>query len=191
MIELVGSYPSFVAKYEFLNHLKLYLKDTYFEKNYWFFTVFWILGSALFYGFYFRENIKNLIYKKFVKYSVISFAITIIVYHLFNWELFFTGRSGILDVFGVMVILLAICLYLVEILLSDNILKIHKSINFYIAATLILWYLIVTPLSFYNTYFSSADWNFVILKYQIFLFANVSMYLTFTFALIYCKPTHD
>lgn len=191
IIDLIGSYPRYAANYEFLNDLKLFLEDTYFRKNYWFYAIFWIFGSALFYGLYFREIIDNRTYKTIIKYAVIVFTLSYIGYYIFNWEMLFKERNGLLNVFGTMVILLAVCLYLVELLLSDNILKINTSLNFYLAATLILWYLIVTPLSFYNEYFSSADWNFVILKYQIFLLANVCMYLTFTFALIYCKPAHD
>lgn len=191
IIELLGSYPGYVKKYDFLNDIEAVLKDSYFEKNHWFFAIFWITGSALFYGLYFMEIIKNQLYKSIIKYAVISFILASIAYYVYNWELFFKGRGSFMDVFGVVVILVSVFLYFIEILKSDVILKFYQSINFYIAATLILWYLIVTPLSFYNKYFTSADWNFVILKYQIHLFANVFMYLTFTFALIYCRPTHD
>jgi len=190
-IELIGSYPILVRKYDCLNDIEIFLKEIHLDRNYWFFTIFWIVGSALFYGLYFRALIKKKTFKRVVKYAIILFLTTSVIYYIINWKLFFAGRNGIIDVLGVMTILLAIGLYLIEMLLSDRILRFKKSINFYISGILIIWYLIVTPLSFYNVYFSSADWNFVILKYQIFLFANVFMYLTFTFALIYCKPKYD
>lgn len=78
--------------------------------------------------------------------------------------------------------------YLLELLASEDILKFHKSINFYIAITVLLWYVITTPVSFYGVYFSGDDWNFIFLRWQIYFFANVFMYLTFTFALIWCNP---
>jgi hypothetical protein len=43
-------------------------------------------------------------------------------------------------------------------------------------------------LVFYDIYNTNGDWNFIFLKWQIYLSANVFMYLTFTFALIFCKP---
>ncbi|MGJ8593573.1 MAG: hypothetical protein ACSHXF_13560 [Aquaticitalea sp.] len=191
IIELVGSYPRYMANNESFSEIHLFLKNSHFENNFWFYTIFWIFGSGVFYALYFRSLIKSYNYKKTIKYMVISFVSMGMLYYFFNWQSLFSGRAGFIDVFGVIVILSAVSLYLVEILLSNQILKINKSLNFYVATTLILWYLMVTPLTFYSKYFSTADWNFVILKYQIFLMANVFMYLTFTFALIYCSPDHD
>lgn len=188
IIEMVGSYPSYVVKYEFLDEARLWLKDSRFKTNNWFFTIFWIIGGTMFYGMYFRKILRNPFYKNVLRYALFTFGVFCIVYISLYWDLFFKGRTISIDVFGVIVIMLAVILYLVEILKSDEILRFYKSIHFYIAITLILWYIIVTPLSFYHMYFSKADWNFVILKYQIYLFANLCMYLTFTFALIYCKP---
>ncbi|MEZ4792157.1 MAG: hypothetical protein R2783_01375 [Gelidibacter sp.] len=188
IIELVGSYPGYVAKYGFLKEAKAFLKGTKFERNYWFFTIFWIIGSALFYGLYFREILKSKFFKKILKYLILLFLVFSIGYIALYWSLFFTGRTILIDIFGVIIIMLGIIFYLVEILRSDKILRFYKSIDFYIAAILIIWYIIVTPLSFYSIYFTKADWSFVMLKYQIHLLANICMYLSFAFALLWCNP---
>ena len=75
-----------------------------------------------------------------------------------------------------------------EILLSDTILVFYKSINFYISVAILIWWLIITPIVFFEKYNTTSDWDYVFLKWQIKLFANICMYLTFTFALIFCKP---
>ncbi|MEZ4802796.1 MAG: hypothetical protein R2797_08475 [Gelidibacter sp.] len=191
ILELVGSYPRYVIAFEFLKDAKEYLKGTKFQNNYWFFTIFWSIGSALFYTFYFRMNIKSNVFKTILNYGIILFLAGTTIHLAINGNLFFSVRPIFINVSGVSIILLAIIFYLLEILKSDKVLKFHKSINFYIAATVLLWLMITTPLTFYNNYFSSADWNFVFLKWQIFLFANVFMYLTFTFALLWCNPHND
>lgn len=188
LMELIAAYPRYVYKYEFLKEAEVFLKGTRFEKNYWFYTFFWIIASTLFYGFYFRELIDNQKFKKLLKYMLIGFCIFCIIYLALNWDVLFKGRTIPIDVFGIVTIMLAIILYLVEILNSNKVLVFYKSIDFYIAITLILWYIIVTPLAFYNMYFIKEDWSFILLKWQIMLFANIAMYLTFTLALIFCKP---
>jgi hypothetical protein len=190
-MELVGGYPGFIERNEFLQELKTFLKGSKFERNYWFFTLFWIMGGTLFYALYFRAHLNNKWFRSIIGYGIGLFLLFSIGYLLMNPDIFFKGRTVPIDVLGVIIIMLAVMFYLVEMLRSDSITTFYKSINFYIAATLIIWYLTVTPLSFYNMYFSKADWSFVILKYQIHLFANICMYLTFTFALLCCKPKND
>ena len=90
--------------------------------------------------------------------------------------------------FGALIILLCTIFYFIEILQSEKILIFYKSLNFYISAAIFIWWLIVTPIVFYDIYMSNSDWNFIFLRWQIYLFANIIMYLTFTFALIWYKP---
>ncbi len=191
IIEHIAGYPRYLVNYDSLKEAKAYLKGTMFERNYWFYSLFWNIGSGLFYTWYFRKTIKNPTFKTILKFGLLLFIISSIVYLMTNWEWFFKELAVYIHVTGAILILFSVCLYFIEILKSHVILRFHSSLNFYIAAVLIIWYLITTPLSFYNMYFSTADWNFIFLKWQIFLFANIFMYLTFTFALIYCKPTYD
>ena len=79
----------------------------------------------------------------------------------------------------------------VKIINSQEILFFYKSINFYIAAVILIWWIITTPLMFYNMYFTSSDWTFVLLKREIILLANIFMYSSFTIALLWCKPQND
>ena len=67
----------------------------------------------------------------------------------------------------------------------------YKSINFYISIIIFIWWLIVTPLVFFESYNNTSDWSFVFLKWKIKLLSNVFMYLTFTFALIFCGPEQE
>ena len=115
-------------------------------------------------------------------------AITTIVQ---NFNDFFVKSFTIIDITSSLVIITAVFLYLIQWLQSDKILTFYKSINFYISATLFIWYLITTPIIFYDIYFSREDWAYVILKSSIMLFSIIFMYSTFTIALIFCKPQNN
>ena len=142
----------------------------------------------LFYSFLFRKIISKEISNKVIKYSTFVFLLFSICSIALNYNSFFNESLRIINVFGTIIILMSVILYFIEMLKSESVLNFYKSLYFYIGAVIFIWWLIITPIVFYEIYFSTSDWNFVFLKWQIFLFANVFMYLTFTFALIYCKP---
>ena len=188
IIELLGYYPRFSKNYESLNWIQNLTKGTLFERNFLWYTMFWKIGSALFISFYFRLFSENVLYKNIIKYITYIFIITTIVYFAFNYEAYYNSELKLIRFFGVFIIILTIILYFVEILTSDKIVAFYKSANFYIAAVFFIWFLIKTPLAFYQIYYSTADWNFVFLRREIALFSNMFMYLTFIFALLWCKP---
>ena len=119
------------------------------------------------------------------------FVLFSIVYISLNIDDFFNSSLPIIGILGAIIIFLCAVFYFLEILLSDSILLFYKSINFYISAAIFMWWLIVTPLVFFENYNTTSDWDFVFLKWQIKLFANIFMYLTFTFGLIWCRPQKD
>ncbi len=191
IVELIGAYPRYFATYDFLNEFKIALKGTLFERNFWWYTIFWVIASPLFYTFYYIKILKTKLYIKIIKFSGILFFVSSIIYFTTNWTILFIKSPPFLIILGVVIIFLCVILYFIEVLQDDRILVFYKSINFYISATIFIWWLVITPLTFYNIYYSTADWNFIILKWQIYLFANFFMYSTFTIALIWCKPQND
>lgn len=191
ILELIGGYTNYLNDYEYLHPLRDKLKGTFLEKNNWYYTLFWIIGSALFYSFYYRKVLITSLYKNILKYITSIYLVTSIIFIVLNWEEFCTTKIVFIDISGGIVILLAVVFYCIEMLKSDKILNFYRTLNFYISSTILIWWLIIMPLAFYNIYYSTADWNFVFLKKHIYLFANVFMYLIFSFALIYCKPENE
>ncbi len=182
--DFIGSYKYQVHEGGFL----YFLENTIFEKNHWWYTSCWNVGAILFFGFYYIKIINTQQFRSIVKISVYTFLIFSVCYIIVNWSAFFRMFFPIISILGAIVIFLCSVLYFIEVLLSDKILTFYKSINFYISFAIFIWWLIITPLVFYDLYHSSGDWNFIFLKWEIYLFANIFMYSTFTFALIYCKP---
>jgi hypothetical protein len=191
IMELIGAYPTFVEKYESLSEAKEFLKGTKFEENNWFYTIFWTIASAVFYSFYLGQFIESDYSIKVIKYITSIFIISSLVYILLNWNSFFVSSFYFVDIFSASVILLSVVLYFIEVLKSQKVLIFYKSINFYIAAVLLIFFLIKTPLLFYDVYFSRSDMDYLRLNATISILCIAFMYVTFSFALIWCKPQNN
>ncbi|KJD34803.1 membrane protein [Tamlana nanhaiensis] len=165
-----------------------FLEDTKFVYNYWWSTLFWKIGAVIFFVFYYVEVLNSTLFKKVLKFSGITFLCFSLIYIVLNWEEYFVRSFPVISVLGALIIFMCTIFYFIEVLSSNSILTFYKSLNFYVSTAIFIWWLIITPLVFYDLYHFNGDWNFIFLKWQIYLFANLCMYFTFTFALIYCKP---
>lgn len=187
ILELLGNYPK-ALKYIDGAYL---IKDTLIETNYWWFNLFGRIGFSLFLSIIFYNILTIKIYKKIIKHTVSILISIAFLYSFLNFQTIFKTSDIVLTFISLSLILTCLVLYFLEMLQSYKVLNFYNELYFYISSAFLIWYLITTPLIFYQIYFSTADWSFIFLKWQIFLFANVFMYLTFTFALIYCKPEKE
>ena len=189
LVDFLGNYPNMLRKLN-LFHI---VKDTLIWENYWWFTLFWKTGAILFYSFYFEKILKTPKYILMLKIARNAFLYFSIIYIIFNWKYFFNYTFPLLTTIGSCLTFMCVVFYFIEILNSERILMFYKSINFYFAATIFIWWLVITPLEYYNVYyyFNTDDLSFVYFKWSVYLFANIFMYLTFTFALLWCNPKID
>lgn len=182
--DFFGSYAEYVKEDSFLS----FLKGTIIETNHWWITSTWFIGSILFFSYFYQKTLKTKLYKHILKYGAFVFLIISIIQIVTDLESFFNHFFPLISILGAVIILLCTIFYFIEVLRSENILMFYRYINFYISLAIFIWWLIITPLVFYDIYNSQADWTFVILKWQIYLFANIFMYTTFTIGLIVSKP---
>lgn len=85
-------------------------------------------------------------------------------------------------------VLTCVILYFLELLYSDKILLSFNTLEFYVSAVILVWWLTTMPLEFYKGYFNTNDKNYVELRQGIITFANYLMNLCFSAALIISKP---
>lgn len=188
--ELLASYTRFVRDNGFLS----FLEGTLIEKNHWWATLYWQMGAIVFFSYYYQKILRGLLFKKIIKIVTCVFLIFSTTYIIFNWQDFFIRFFPSITIFGAIIIFLCTMFYFFELLQSDNILTFYKSVNFYISATIFIWWLIITPIVFfdkYQTYILNVyefDREYVVLRGYVYLVSNILMYSTFTFALIYCRP---
>lgn len=183
-VEVIGYLLSYFRNSEAL----LFLKNNGFGKFNWWYTIFWSIGSIMFYVFYYSRISKIGMFKLLYDIIGIVFLVSSIAYIGFNFEAFLSTFPFYFQVAGAFVTVTCVAIYFIELLLSEKLLKFYKSFNFYLSLTILVWWIIITPLVFFDEYNTVNDWNYVNLKRQIFLFANIFMYLTFTFNLLWCKP---
>lgn len=176
------------VKHIFNNGFLSFLEGSVFVKNFWLYTIYWKIGAPIFFAFFYFKILSENLFKIILKYASYGFLFFSLAYVVFNWNDYFIRFFPIISILGALIIFLCTVFYFIEVLQSEKILTFYKSLNFYISAAIFIWWLIITPLVFYDIYNSNSDWNFIFLKWQIYLFANIVMYLTFTFALIWCKP---
>ena len=88
-------------------------------------------------------------------------------------------------------VILSSLFYLVERLSTNKIDEFHRSINFYIGITVLMWWLITTPIMFYDIYLRHGDERIRNIKDDIFLVANFVMYLSFALSLVICRPQEE
>ncbi|WP_299130941.1 hypothetical protein [uncultured Winogradskyella sp.] len=182
-VDLLGRYPRYLKT---LNLFYL-IEDTKIQFNYWWYVVFWFGGLTTFITFLNYRIIENVLYKKVLKILYVLYVTQIFLYSIFNFEALFDPTERFFKITSIWMILVSVFLYLYQILQSYKIIEFYKSIYFYINISILLWTIITGPMMFYEIYFSTADWNFVILKWQIYLLVNFSFYLTLILAIIFCK----
>ena len=137
--------------------------------------------------FYYSKILKNKTYQTTVIIiGSVNFIIAVI-YIVFNIDAFFIKFLPLLNVLACISILVGTIFYFIELLQSNKILNFYIFLDFYISIALFFWWIVTTPVIFYGVYNSFEDLDFVLLKWQIFLFSNVLMYLIFAFGLLISK----
>ena len=104
LADLFGEYSHFV--YE--GGLFDFLKGTTIEENNWWYTLFWDIGSILFFTFYFQKILFKENYILTVKIARNIFLYFSLIYIIFNWEVFFYRSFPILYIAGAIIIFLCI-----------------------------------------------------------------------------------
>lgn len=187
VIVTIGKYSHLVRNNGFLS----FLEGTLLEKNYWWYTIFWDIGGAIFFGWYFYKILNSKQSKQFLKFSIIIFLIISILEITFTFPKFFNTSLQLVNIASLVIILQCVFYYFLEILQSDKVLYFYKSLGFYICCSILILWLIQTPLVFFEHYFRTDDMEYVYLRKRINLIAISFMYITYTVGLIVSNPDYD
>ncbi|WP_374958015.1 hypothetical protein [Gilvibacter sp.] len=168
-----------------------FVKGTPFEKNFWVHNIQLIITFG-FFANYFRSSLKPGLLASIIKLVIIVFMIGALVNLLLS-GVYFNGISKFTYIIGSILLLIAILVYYFELLRSDNILRFSQSLTFYISVGLLIYYLTMTPLFIYGSYYYTGESSDTFNKFYIYTLAiaNVVMYGTFTLGFILCKPNQN
>lgn len=200
LLENIGAYVRYVRPGKFLH----FLQHTLIEKNYWLFTLFWEIGAIVFFTYYYSKILNHTLFKKALHYIGIAYLGFSIIFIIFNWKAFFNKFFPTLNILGALIVFICCAFYFIELMQSERILYFYKILSFYITVVIFIWWLVITPLTFYDLFYDKfdlskpfrhpeffGDINYVLLRRRIYLFSNIFMYSTYTFALLWCKPEND
>ena len=187
IVELVGFYSSCYKYFSFLEPVY----NSVFRQNYWWYTLSFDVMAIVLFSMLFQKVIINKVYINILKYGTYCFVLFSLVYLIYNRDVFFFQFFPVIQILGAFIILSCSVFYFIELLLSENILRFYKSVYFYIAIAIFIWWIVVTPLTFYDVYMVNSDWNYIILKWQIYLSLNFFMYVLFSVGLFVSKPVID
>ncbi|SRX75971.1 hypothetical protein AEQU3_02969 [Aequorivita antarctica] len=167
-----------------------FLKGTRLEMNYWWGNMYSII-SYLFYINYFKWYLSA---KRSISIlnsvSVIVFVVSIL--EIIFSEGFFIRFMPISNVIGTLFVFLSISFYYLELLKSDQILQVQKTLPFYISVGALLFHLCTTPIFIYSIYFSnSVDPSFVSLYKLIIFSANYLLYSIYIAGFLICLRKKD
>ncbi|GAA4237752.1 hypothetical protein GCM10022291_25580 [Postechiella marina] len=152
------------------------------------YNLFWFFGSTLFLLVFYYKLVQSKLYKQLLLGLMLVFVIIFAGYTVFNFQGFLKSHPLFYSMLCAGVILLSVSLYFIDFIKRDAIIKAFSTFSFYISIVFLVWWIIIAPTLIFNPYNTENDWDFVNLKRRIFLFSNMFMYLTYTFALIWCRP---
>lgn len=181
LIEIVfGWLPTLIESFVFLE----FLKDSLLSKNQWIYNSYDVISFS-FYLSYLAMHIKSLKVKKNSFYLIGIFILLTIV-NLISSDVFFNSVSSFNYILGSFLIFIFASYYFYQLLISDNILAFYKQMPFYVATGCLLFYLIVTPVFIYSSYYSKKSPEFVHLYALTLTIANIFMYSCFIFGFTIC-----
>ena len=167
-----------------------FLKDTVFQSNYWLSNIYGII-SYLFYINYFKWYLSD---KKSIRIMNLFSVIFLIVglSEILISGGFFLKFMPISNVLGTLLVFISIAFYYLELLKSDKILVIQRSLPFYVSVGALLFHLCTTPLFIYSVYYSnSIDPGFVNLYRHIIFAINILLYSIYIVGFLICFQTKN
>ena len=183
-IEAIAVYPRYLLKIEYFE----WINNTRFNNNYWFYTIFWTIGSACFFSWYFQRILKTKQFKAVLKYSRYLFLLMSVIIIASNFNKLFLSYNSTLDYLNIALIISCVTFFFLEVLLTDNVLSFYANINFYITSAIFIWCFVTIPLTIYAKYYNEVDMDFVYLNRIIMASSNIFMYSCFAIGLIVSKP---
>ncbi|HPF10735.1 MAG TPA: hypothetical protein PKW08_08190 [Flavobacteriaceae bacterium] len=171
--ENIGKYNRYPELFSFIN-------NTPFQKNFWLFNI-QLLISMVFYAIFFSLFINNQRSKRII-YSLVILFFSIASIVLFFDDNFFKGFSPFTLIAGSILVLISISIYYFELLKSEQLLSIWKSMVFYISVGAFVYHLCTTPLFLYSIFLKSQANPAFIETYKIVVYvSNLFLYLVYIF----------
>lgn len=167
-----------------------FLKGTVFQSNYWSGNIYALI-NFLFYINYFKWYLLDKRSIRIINLFTMIFLIVSIFEILISGG-FFSRFMPISNMLGTLFVFISIAFYYLELLKSDQILVIQRSLPFYVSVGALLFHLCTTPLFIYSVYYSnSIDPGFVELYRHVIFGTNILLYSIYISGFLICSRTKN
>jgi hypothetical protein len=181
-VEITGAYG-----YLLLNNSDsewfINIKNSVFCSNTWLYNIYNFLAIGII-GLFYSNLMTSRAFKNTIRVIFIAYAVFAFVFFTVT-DAFFVKSLPYSFIFGTVSICIYVILYFIELMSSDELLNYYKLPSFYISVTLLIWYLCVTPLFIFDSYFYAMNTKFVEFRGQFLLIINIFTYLCFAFGFWY------
>ncbi len=185
---LVGIFSFIPRLVNFVAPLQ-HLQTTFLNNDYWLYNPFIILGYSL-YAWYFRIGLRSKKRRLIVVLGILT--LNIVGYtHLFYEDIFFYAHSMLVFLLGFLLIVTSISFYYYELLKSDKVLVINKSVKMYISIGYLFYNLLCMPVWIYShKYYNHLNPKFGALYSFTISLSHILIYGIYIFAFLYCAKKY-
>lgn len=181
-VEIIGLY-GFLLLNNYDIEWYISLKNSVFCSNTWLYNIYSFLAIGII-GLFYSNLMTSKVLKNGIRFIFVAYAVFAFAFFTFT-NGFFTKSIPYNFIFGTVSISIYVIFYFIELMRSDEILSYYKLPSFYISIALLIWYLCVTPLFIFDSYFYEMNTNFVDFRSLFLLFINIFTYLCFAFGFWY------
>jgi len=182
VVEVLGFYRQ-ILQYDYDYAWFIAIKNSVFHQNTWLYNIYSFLAIGLL-GVFYSDLFISKSFKLLIRGIVLVYSVFTIFYYTFT-DAFFTMGLPYDDILASVIITIYIICYFIELMRSEYILQYYKLPSFYISIALLLWYLCVTPLFIFNSYFRAVNIEFVAFRSLFLLYINIFTYSCISFGFWY------
>ncbi|WP_299224083.1 hypothetical protein [uncultured Psychroserpens sp.] len=182
VVEILGYYSTILLNnYDYDWYIQL--KNSVFCGNRWLYNIYSFLSIG-FLGVFYSGLLSTPIFKIIIRAVVIFYSVFSIAFYSFT-DAFFVKTLPYDNILAMVIVSIFIILYFIELIKSESILIYYKLPSFYISVALLLWYLCVTPLFIFDSYFYAINEKFVEFRSLFLLIINIFTYSCIIFGFWY------
>ncbi|REE07878.1 hypothetical protein DFQ09_11072 [Winogradskyella pacifica] len=180
-IETVSMYTYLYSYFD--TPLINWIESSIISSNTWLYNIYDFISLILIGMFMIRNTNKDFSHR-IIKIIVLIGSVLKVIYFSISGDFFIMSLPYNLAVqtFALFIMFL---LYLRELIQSEQILNFYKSHVFYISLGITLWYICLTPLFIFDSYYNAVNENFIVFRGLFLDTFNILLYSCYTFAFLY------
>ena len=172
-IELIATYPLVLYYNNFDYSWFQWLKQSSFASNEWLYSIHSYI-TVIMIGLYYRRLIKTINYRQIISGLIMFYCVFAVSYNILKTKVDFLQDLNYF--IEEIVVVSCTVFYLFELFKSQKALEFYRSVHFFIAIGLFVWYMCVMPVFLFSDFFTEVNTLYVNFRVFTLLTFNVILY---------------